>query len=125
MSKNKKIVFLSILALIMVMPIVSADNGGAGVEINTIALVLDIILLGGMAVIYFGSVFAGELKKSFNYVFAGIFIFAINHLVETILFAMGIETDLNEIIHRLIHLAGFALLIYGFYRVRKTIEKLK
>jgi threonine/homoserine/homoserine lactone efflux protein len=88
-------------------------------------LVLDIILIGGVISIYFGHVFAGELKTAFNYIFIGIIIFSIDHLVETIMLALGVGLDASEITHRVIHLAGFAFLLYGFYRVRKVITSLE
>jgi len=89
---------------------------------NIPALILDIVLIGGIVVIYLGSVFAGELKTAFNYVFIGLAVFSLNHLIETLMFSMGVTVDSNEIIHRILHLFGFAFVIYGFYRVRKVIS---
>ncbi len=102
---------------------VFANHEGGG--INILSLALDLVLIGGVAVIYFGSVFAGELKKAFNYLFAGLAIFSINHLVETVMLAIGIGLDANEITHRVIHLAGFAFVFYGFYRIKKICASLK
>lgn len=100
-------------------PVFAADG------VNMPALLLDIVLIGGVVAIYLGAVFAGELRSAFNYAFVGIFIFAVNHLIETMMFAFGFGADVTEIIHRLIHLAGFAFLIYGFYRVRKVISSVR
>ena len=93
--------------------------------INIPSLALDLVLIGGIAVMYFGSVFAGELKAAFNYIFIGLAVFAVNHLIETIMIALGAGLDASEIIHRVIHLAGFAFIFYGFYRVRKVCASLK
>lgn len=97
---------------------VFANHEGA---LNTPSLILDFVLIGGVAVIYLGSVFAGELKTAFNYVFIGLAIMAFNHLFETILILQRIPIDTTETIHRMIHVFAFALVIYGFYRVRKVI----
>ncbi|MEK6892171.1 MAG: hypothetical protein AABX25_03225 [Nanoarchaeota archaeon] len=117
-----KIILLALMLVLFALPVFAnpEENG-----INIPALALDFVLIGGIAVIYFGSVFAGELKTAFNYVFAGIAIFSIDHLVETIMLALGVGLDANEITHRVIHLAGFAFLLYGFYRVRKVVTSLE
>ena len=108
---------LSLFAL----PVFANDKGSLSIP----SLILDIVLIGGLAIIYIGSVFAGELKTAFNYVFIGLGIFAVNHLIETITLFLGMGIETNEIIHRIIHLSGFAFIFYGFYRCRKVISSIK
>lgn len=117
----KILALLAMFSLFALPVFANSEEGG----INIPALVLDIVLIGGIFVIFIGSVFGGELKTAFNYIFVGLAVFAINHLVETIMFAFDVGQYSNEIIHRVIHLAGFAFVIYGFYRVRKVITSLE
>ena len=112
---------LMVLSLFALPVFANHEQGG----INIPSLVLDLVLIGGVAVIYFGSIFAGELKTAFNYLFAGIAIFSINHLVETIMLALGVGLNTTEITHRIIHLSGFVFLFYGFYRIKKVCASLK
>lgn len=116
-----KILILLITFSLFTLPVFANNEG----RINMPALILDIILLGGIVVIYLGSVFAGELKTAFNYIFVGLVIFAANHLIETITITLGVGYDVSEVLHRVVHLGGFAFLIYGFYRVRNVISALQ
>ncbi len=113
----RKILTWALMLSLFALPVFANHEG----TLNTPSLILDFVLIGGVAVIYIGSVFAGELKTAFNYVFVGLAIMAFNHLLETIMILRHIPIDTTETIHRMIHVLAFALVIYGFYRVRKVI----
>jgi len=115
-----RILTLLIAISLFALPVFANNEG----KLNIPALILDIILMGGMVVIYIGHVFAGGFKVAFDYIFIGLGIFAINHLIETFMFVLGFGLETNEIIHRIIHLSGFAFIFYGFYRCRKVISAL-
>lgn len=119
---------LSLIALFVILvPAVLAS--GWNVALNTPAvmfrLLLDIMLAGGIISIYIGYVFAGELKTSFNYIFIGLGIFAISHLIDTIAFIQGVIPTTGAIMHRIGNVVAYVFVIYGFYRVRKVISSLK
>lgn len=118
MSKMRKILTWALMLSLFALPVFANHEEG---KLNIPAIVLDIVLIGGVVVIYLGSVFAGELKTAFNYVFIGLAIMAFNHLLETIMILRHIPIDTTETIHRMIHVFAFAFVIYGFYRVRKVI----
>ena len=117
-----KILIPALMLSLFALPVFAEPEG----TFNIPALVLDIVLIGGIVAIYLGSVFAGELKTAFNYVFVGLAIFAVNHLIETIMISsLHVDIDTAETVHRVIHLMGFAFIFYGFYRCRKVITSIQ
>jgi len=124
-SKTAILVLVIVAALLVMLSIpVFAQNSNN--QLSMIALVLDTVLVGGVLSLYLGDFFEGKLKKAFFFVFVAIFIFAVNHLIETLLLFAGVEHFMNEIIHRGLHLIALGFLFYGFYRVNsicKTLPK--
>ena len=55
----------------------------------------------------------GALSSSVNRIVAGAMILGIAHVIETLSLQHGMEEHLNELVHRVIILAGFLALILG------------
>ena len=54
----------------------------------------------------------------------GLMLLGFAHLIETGLFVLfNLELHVNEIIHRLIVMAGFVFVIWGFIIMRQAFEK--
>ena len=73
------------------------------------------------------SAIAGTIGTAFKLILAGIFILAINHLLDTayladMLKATGHTTDFLQasIVHRTINLVGFVVMTAGFRKLSKT-----
>ena len=120
MTMDKKIlVFLFVFVFSFAFPALADDGVG---KLNLVSLTLDILLLLGVFFAFrIGSVFSGDVNKAYNIVFIGFFIIATDHLIETVLFYLGVGVEYNEILHRLLHLVGVVILIFGFYKMRKII----
>lgn len=81
-------------------------------------VILDFILVAAavwMIVTVRSSGLGGVFGKTLTAVSTGAVILGIAHLIETAMFEwLGMEAALVELIHRILILAGFVLLIYGF-----------
>jgi Ca2+/Na+ antiporter len=57
----------------------------------------------------------------------GIIILGFAHILETIMFryATMLTTDVQEFIHRVVILAAFVLLLYGFMKIQDVSRQLK
>jgi hypothetical protein len=85
-----------------------------------------ILVFAGFAV-YFGSrLLAGKLKSSFNYVFLGVLLIALNYLIDFAVMTIG-DMELMDFVHLdifwIINGAAFVLLAVGFYRMNKVFKK--
>lgn len=83
-------------------------------------LVLDIVLVvAAVWMIFVVRGIGGIVGRTLNLIVAGAIVLGIAHLVAT--FASNIlewDATFNNFIHRLIVLAGFILLVYGFRQIR-------
>jgi hypothetical protein len=92
-------------------------------ELSTVNLVLDIVLVAAsiwMVIVVRG--IGGIVGRSLTLIVGGAIVLGVAHLVAT--FAgpdqLRIFTDgaTNQFVHRLIVLAGFVLLVFGFRQIR-------
>ena len=85
-----------------------------------ITFVLDVVLIGASiwTVIAIRGL-GGEIGKSLGTVTAGAVVLGLAHVIETLSFLLGMATETNEIVHRLIVLTGFTLLVVGFTRIAR------
>lgn len=90
-----------------------------------IALALDIILVLTAILAYWSRPrIGGQLSKGLRVLLIGLMLLGFAHLIETGLFVVfNIELHINEIIHRLIVMAGFVFVIWGFIIMRRAFEK--
>jgi len=90
-------------------------------QLETVNLGLDIVLIGAsvwmvLAIRRLG----GEIGKSLGTITAGGVVLGLAHIIETLTFEiLHWEPAVIEFSHRLIVLTGFALLVWGFYRIAK------
>jgi len=93
-------------------------------SLNLIALALDIILVIAAILAYWSRPrIGGQLAKGLRVLLMGVMILGLAHLIETGLFALfNLELQANEIIHRLIVMAGFLFVIWGFVIMRRAFE---
>ena|SRR3990172_11134527 len=93
--------------------------------INYTTLSLDVLLIIiGLIAVYFGATaLKGKIGNGLKIASAGLAILGFLHLLETMLFAYGVDTDLNETTHRILVFIGFALVAYGLYRIRAAVRQ--
>jgi hypothetical protein len=100
-----------------------------GADLGTISLVFDLILLTvGIVMAMAASKIpnVGAIGKTVRNVVIGAIILGIAHLVETGLTTfMKIDGEINEIIHRVIILAGFAFLYIGIKGLADSLNKMR
>ncbi len=91
-------------------------------EVSTFNIVLDFVLVAAaiwMVIVVRG--IGGIVGRSLNLIVAGAIVLGIAHVVAT--FAgpdqlMIFDGPTNNFVHRLIVLAGFVLLVFGFRQIR-------
>ena len=93
--------------------------------LNEIALALDVILVLATVIAYWSRPrIGGQLSKGLRVLLIGLMLLGFAHLIETGLFVLfNLELHVNEIIHRLIVMAGFVFVIWGFIIMRRAFEK--
>lgn len=91
---------------------------------QTIAFILDILLVVAAIAAYLTRPrIGGQLAKGLQILMTGILVLGLAHLVETLFFAVfNLDTDLNEVIHRLLVASGFVFVIIGFVRMRGAFD---
>jgi len=89
-----------------------------------IAFILDILLVvAAIAAFLARPRIGGQLARGLQTLTTGILVLGFAHLAETLLFAMfNLDTDLNEVIHRLLVATGFVFMIIGFVRMRGAFD---
>jgi hypothetical protein len=91
-------------------------------DISTVNLILDIVLVAAsiwMVIVVRG--IGGIVGRSLNLIVAGAIVLGIAHLVATFAGPSQLnifDTPTNNFVHRLIVLAGFVLLVFGFRQIR-------
>jgi hypothetical protein len=93
-------------------------------DYGTYNFVLDFVLIvASLWMLFTVRGLGGVVGQSFNLIIAGVVVLGVAHLVATLLpQVMGWDSSfgaLNQFIHRLIVLLGFALTAFGFQQVRK------
>ncbi len=92
--------------------------------LELISFTLDILLIVAAVLAYWSRPrIGGELAKGLRILLIGVIVLGMAHFIETGLFGwFNIERQANEIIHRLIIVAGFVFVIWGFAMMRKAFE---
>lgn len=67
----------------------------------------------------------GAISNTITRIVTGSIILGLAHLAETVLHKFGVSTDLNEVIHRLLILIGFAWLALGIQSLVNTFGNMK
>lgn len=67
----------------------------------------------------------GAISKTVSRVVVGSLILGFAHLVETGMDKLGVPTDMNEVIHRVLILIGFTWLAFGINALVKTFGGMK
>jgi len=83
---------------------------------ETLNLILDFVLIiASVWMVTIVAGYGGMIGKAFTLIGWGAIILGIAHFVETITFKLlGLSPELVELTHRLIVLAGFMLIVFGF-----------
>jgi len=91
---------------------------------QAIAFVLDILLVVAAIAAYLARPrIGGQLARGLQTVMTGILVLGFAHLAETLLFALfNLDTELNEVVHRLLVATGFVFVIIGFSRMRGAFD---
>jgi hypothetical protein len=92
---------------------------------QSVSLILDILLVAAAVVAFWARPrIGGLLARGLRVLMAGVVVLGLAHLVETALFvAFNLNTSLNEILHRLLVVAGLILVIAGFVIMRRAFEE--
>ncbi len=92
---------------------------------ETISFIMDItLLIGGVLAMYYASLVGGGIGHgSLRFMSVGFLVLGLAHLSETALLQLFPDIgDMGELIHRVIVLAGFALLLFGYSRLAKFVR---
>lgn len=91
---------------------------------ETISFILDILLvIAAIAAYLTRPRIGGELARGLRTLLIGIMILGLAHMVETLLFVLfNVGAPLNEVIHRLLVVTGFAFVIAGFAHMRGAFK---
>ena len=91
---------------------------------QSIAFVLDILLVAAAIAAYLARPrIGGQLARGLQTLMTGILVLGLAHLLETLFFALfNLDTDLNEVVHRLLIVIGFVFVIIGFARMRGAFD---
>lgn len=94
-------------------------------SLQLISLFLDIFLVVAAVVAYMARPqIGGQLAKGLRVLLVGLMILGLDHLLETALFIVfSLNTQINEIIHRLTVVIGFMFIILGFYIMRRAFDE--
>lgn len=96
-----------------------AHVGPAGESFSTLNIVLDFVLVvAALWMIFAARGIGGLVGQTLNYIVIGAIILGVAHLIAT--FAANIlnwSPEFNNFTHRLIVLAGFVLLAFGFRKI--------
>jgi hypothetical protein len=86
---------------------------------------LDIILVVVAIIAYAARPrIGGQLSKGLRVLLVGLMILGLDHLLETVLFIVfSLNTQTNEIIHRLTVVIGFVFVILGFVIMRRAFDE--
>jgi len=92
---------------------------------ETFAFVLDILLVIAAIAAYLARPrIGGELAGGMRSLTTGLLVLGFAHLIETLLFVVfSVDRPLNEVIHRLLVVSGFAFVILGFIRMRTAFNE--
>jgi hypothetical protein len=90
-----------------------------------VSFILDIVLIIAAILSYLARPkIGGEIARGLRVLMAGVMILGFAHLIETGLFILlNLELQVNEILHRLLVMAGFAFVIWGFVIMRRAFQK--
>jgi hypothetical protein len=92
--------------------------------LELISLSLDILLVVAAVVSYLARPrIGGQLARGLRVLMAGVMMLGFAHLAETMLFAINLDRQANEIVHRLLIAAGFGFVILGFVTMRRAFEE--
>jgi hypothetical protein len=101
----------------------------AGLNLGMVSLGFDLLLLLiGVVMAFAASKIpsVGAIGKTVRSVVIGAMILGLAHLIETGLTEMfKVETELNEIIHRVIILIGFGFLYFGIKGLADSLNKMR
>ena len=89
-----------------------------------IAFILDIILvIAAFAAYLTRPRIGGQLAKGMRSLTTGLLVLGFAHLIETLFFMLlSMDSQINEVIHRLLVAVGFIYVIVGFVRMRKAFD---
>ena len=117
---TKGIIMLEFLAQFQIVLADQVLEPGVKDAFATGNLILDVILVvASIWMIFVVRGIGGIVGKTMNLIVAGAIVLGIAHLIAT--FAaniLGWDATFNNFVHRLIVLAGFFLLVYGFRQIR-------
>ena len=93
--------------------------------LELISFTLDILLIAAAILAYFARPrIGGQLARGLRVLLVGVIILGMAHFIETGLFTwFNIAREVNEILHRLIVVAGFVFVIWGFAMMRRAFEE--
>jgi hypothetical protein len=101
----------------------------AGMDLGMVSLGFDLLLLAiGVVMAFAASKIpsVGAIGKTVRYVVIGALILGMAHLIETGLTEVfKINTELNEVIHRVVILLGFGFLYYGIKGLADSLNKMR
>lgn len=94
-------------------------------NLNLLSFALDVILVMAAILAYWSRPrIGGELAKGLRVLLIGVMILGLAHFIETGLFALfNLEVHINEIVHRLIVMAGFVFVILGFFIMHRAFDR--
>lgn len=92
---------------------------------QVISVGLDIVLVGlGIATYLRRPKLGGRLYHGMQILLIGLMIFGFVHLIESaILVFLILDEGWNELIHRLLVLAAFGLVLWGFSRMQRALDE--
>ena len=93
--------------------------------LQIISLALDILLVVAAVAAYLARPrIGGQLARGLRILLVGVLILGFAHLFETALFVLlNANTQVNEIIHRLLIATAFVFVILGFWIMRRAFEE--
>jgi hypothetical protein len=85
------------------------------------SLIMDIVLIAiAIGIVLYMRGMGGAIGRSLSLMTAGIVILGLAHILETMTFELlHWDTDLVELTHRFVVLAGFIFVFFGFQRIAK------
>jgi hypothetical protein len=92
--------------------------------LQIVSLILDLLLVAAAVIAYLARPrIGGALAKGLRILLVGVMILGLAHFIETILFALlQMGQEANEVIHRLLVVAGFGFIIWGFLKMREALK---
>ena len=93
--------------------------------VSTATVVLDVLLVGAAVAAFLARPrLGGQMAGGLRTLLIGVMILGLAHLAETAMFVvLHLDASLIEVAHRLLVMAGFALVIAGFLAMRRAFER--